>query len=127
MLRLIGGIIAGVVAWFIIVTVLDIGLRFGWPAYGAVEKAMAFTLPMMIARLSISAISSLLSGYVAATIEKGKWAALVAGIVLLVLFVPIHYGLWAKFPAWYHLTFLVSLPVLSLAGGRLMRPRLAMV
>ena len=125
MLRLIGGIIAGVVAWFVIVTVLDVGLRFSWPAYGAVEKSLQFTLPMMAARLSISAISSLASGYVAAVIEKGKWAALVAGIILLVLFAPVHYSLWPRFPAWYHLTFLISLPLLSYIGGRLMRPRLA--
>jgi hypothetical protein len=127
MLRLIGGIIAGVVAWFVIVTVLDVGLRFSWPAYGAVEKTLLFTLPMMAARLSISAISSLASGYVAAMIEKGKWAALVAGIILLLLFVPLHYPLWSRFPGWYHLTFLISLPLLSFVGGRLIRPRLAMV
>ena len=60
MLRLVGGVIAGIVAWIVIVTALNLGLRHGWPAYAAVEKAMAFTVPMMVARLSMSAVSSLM-------------------------------------------------------------------
>jgi len=31
----------------------------------------------------------------------------------------VHYSIWDKFPIWYHLTFLVSLPLLSAIGGSL--------
>jgi hypothetical protein len=120
-MRLIGGIVVGVLAWGIVVTILNLGLRHGWPAYGAVEKAMLFTVPMMAARLSISGISSLVSGYVAAAIGRSGQAALIAGVLLLLIFLPIHYTIWSKFPLWYHLTFLVSLPVLSIIGGRFAR------
>jgi hypothetical protein len=34
------------------------------------------------------------------------------------LFVPVHVGLWATFPVWYHLLFLGSLVPLVLAGAR---------
>jgi hypothetical protein len=119
MWRQIGGIVVGFVAWFLIVSVLNLGLRYGLQGYAAVEKAMTFTLEMMIARLSISAISSLAGGYLAALVGRGGRAPLVAGVVLLLMFIPIHYSIWSRFPIWYHLTFLISLPLLSFVGGRL--------
>jgi hypothetical protein len=125
MLRQIGGAIIGVIAWGVVVTVLNLGLRHGWPAYAAVEKAMLFTVPMMAARLSISGISSLVSGFVAAAIGRSGQAALIAGVLLLLIFLPIHYAIWSKFPLWYHLTFLTSLPVLSIIGGQFSRPHAA--
>jgi hypothetical protein len=117
MFRLVAGVVAGVITWGVIVTVLNLGLRHGFPGYAGVEKAMAFTVPMMAARLSISAISSVLSGYLAAAIDGEMWAPIVAGTILLLIFIPIHYPLWEKFPLWYHLTFLTSLLVLSALGG----------
>lgn len=78
---------------------------------------MTFTVTMMAARLGISFIATLAGGYTAAAIGKRQTAALITGIVLLLLFIPVHYGLWHKFPLWYHLTFLISLPVLSVIGG----------
>jgi hypothetical protein len=124
MLRKILGAIAGVVAWGVVVTLINMGLRAAWPDYAGVDKAMtlAFTLPMMAARLSESAVSSLVSGYVAALVSKERlWGSLLAGLVLLAIFAPIHYQIGNKLPLWYHLTFLTSLPVLSLIGGRLRR------
>ena len=121
MLRLIGGVAAGIVAWGIVVTVINLGLRHGWHDYAAVEKAMTFTLPMMITRLSMSAVSSLVGGFLAALVDR--WAPLVAGTILLLLFVPVHYSIWDKFPIWYHLTFLISLPLLSVVGGTFVRAK----
>jgi hypothetical protein len=117
--RLIGGVIAGVVAWTVLATILNLALRHGWADYAAVEKAMAFTVPMMAARLAMSAICSLAAGFAAARLDKR--APLIAGTILLLLFIPVHYALWSKFPIWYHLTFLASLPLLSLAGGKISR------
>jgi len=42
---------------------------------------------------------------------------LIAGLILLALFIPQHILLWPKFPVWYHLTFLLSLVPLTSAGG----------
>ena len=117
MIRLAGGVIAGLVIWIAGVTVLNIGLRHGLAGYAAVEKTMAFTLPMLIARLAISAAGSVASGYGAVLVGRSPRSATAAGFILLLLFLPVHYLLFDRFPLWYHLTFLVSLPVLSIAGG----------
>ncbi|HEY4113583.1 MAG TPA: hypothetical protein VGM17_05920 [Rhizomicrobium sp.] len=125
MLRIIGGAVAGAITWFVVVTILNFGLRYGWPDYHAVEKAMTFTLPMMIARLTESGISSIAGGYVAATIGRERvWSPLFAGVILLIPFGYFHlFIIFAKFPIWYHLTFLTSLIVLSLLGGSFVRRR----
>jgi hypothetical protein len=121
MLRLVGGAVTNVIVWVIVVSLVNLAVRHGWPAYAAVEKAMTFTLPMMVARLSMSAVSSLAGGAVARTIDRSRSAPLVGGIILLLVFLPEHYALWPRFPVWYHLTFLTSLPVLGWAGGRIAR------
>jgi hypothetical protein len=76
----------------------------------------------MIARLCISFVSTLAAGAVAGWISRNRstWP-LITGIVLLAIFVPIHLSIWNHFPIWYHLTFLISLPALSIIGGRLAR------
>ncbi len=125
MWRQIGGAIAGIVAWVALVIVFDLVLRRVWPDYAAVEKAMTFTLSMMIARLSESGVASLLGGAIAAVLGRDRLKPpLIAGIVLLIPFSYFHYFvLWSKFPVWYHLTFLGSLVILSVAGGRIARGR----
>jgi hypothetical protein len=117
MARLIGAIVGGLVLWIAAVTVLNLGLRHGLAGYAGVEKSMAFTLPMLIARLAISAVASLASGYGAARLGRGRRAATVTGVLLLLLFLPVHYMLFSRFPLWYHAVFLLSLPLLSMAGG----------
>ena len=118
MLRSIGGIIGGAILWLLAVVAMNKGLELVWADYKVAEPTFAFTLAMMVARLSMCGLASLLSGYIAALIGKDRWvSALGAGVVLLVVFIPVHIGLWDKFPIAYHLTFLASLPTLSLLGG----------
>ena len=119
MFRVIAGVVIGLAVWVAVISLLDRSLRYGWHDYAAVYKAMTFTVPMMMARLSESAVSSLISGYVAALVARGGWAPLVAGTITLLFFIPVHYSIWSHFPIWYHLTFLTSLPVLSYLGGNL--------
>src|SRR5215510_13026023 len=124
MLKMILGAVAGLVAWILLVTVSGLILRATWPEYAAVAESMAFTLPMLVARLAISAMTLLIAARVAALVAPRATAAtLLLGIVLLVGFVPIHVNLWSRFPVWYHLTFLVTLIPLSVIGGRLGRMR----
>jgi len=115
---IIGAVVGGLVAWTVVATLLNLGLRFGWPAYAAVEKAMTFTLGMQLARLAMGVLASLAAGYTAAWISRRKpIAAWVLVILLLALFIPIHYRLWERFPAWYHATFILSLVVFTLLGA----------
>jgi hypothetical protein len=122
MLRKIAAVIAALVAWGVVVVILNLGLRYGFPGYAAVEKAMAFTLGMMAARLAISFVATLSAGAVTAWIARDRltWP-LITGVVLLAIFIPVHLHIWEHFPLWYHLTFLPSLPILSVVGGRLAR------
>jgi hypothetical protein len=111
-------VVAGLVAWLIMVTVAGIILRLSWPAYASVAAAMTFTLPMLMARLSIGALATLGTGFVTAIIApRSSIARVMPGLLLLLAFIPQHIMLWDKFPIWYHLTFLVSLVPVTWVGG----------
>src|SRR5262249_23664649 len=119
-LRIAGAVIAAVVTWFLVATVVNLALRAFWPHYHEAEIAFNFTFAMKFARLGLGAISTLGAGFVAAWIDKGRMrAATLTGLVLLGLFIPGHYRIWDKFPVWYHLTFLLSLLPLTLLGAAL--------
>jgi len=125
-LRTIWGAILGPIVWLALATALNLVLRYTWHDYAMVEKAMTFTVPMMAARLTVSGIGSLVGGVAAAAVGRNRVASpLLAGLILLAIFAPFHLTIWPKFPIWYHLTFLISLPVLSLLGGRLARSQSA--
>ena len=112
------GVVAGLVAWVTIVTVAGVLMRLSWPAYASVAAAMTFTVPMLLARLSISALATLAMGLVTAMLApQSMIARLMPGILLLLAFIPLHIRLWDRFPVWYHLTFLVSLVPLTYVGG----------
>ena len=124
--RLIIGAVAGVVAWLVAIVALGVVVRFAWPEMAAIRDMTMLTFPMLVTRLSISAIGSIVGGVLAANIGRDAVKApLGAGVILLLVFVPYHLTIWQNFPVWYHLTFFLSLPVLSLFGGWLTRPRAA--
>ena len=112
------GVAAGLAVWVIVATVAGFIMRVSWPAYASVASAMTFTLPMMIARLSIGALATIAMGIVTAAIAKSVIVRLIPGVLMLVIFIPQHIMLWEKFPVWYHLTFLLSLVPLTYLGGR---------
>jgi hypothetical protein len=114
------GIVAGLITWFVVATIGNLLLRALMPGYAEAEIAMRFTLAMMFARLFLGALSSACSGFAVAWISKGSVrAAMVLGVLLTALFIPVHYGLWDKFPPWYHLLFLASLFLLVVLGALL--------
>jgi len=112
------GVVAGLMAWVSVVVVVGEIMRRSWPAYANVAAAMTFTLPMMVARLSIGALATLAAGFVTAVIvPQSTLVKLMPGVLLLVAFIPQHIMLWNTFPIWYHLTFLLSLVPLTYIGG----------
>jgi hypothetical protein len=118
MARGILGVVGGLLTFMAVVAVAGIIMRGAWPEYARVADAMTFTLPMMIARLTIGALATLAAGLVTAVIAKRSMLVRVApGLLLLVAFIPQHVMLWEKFPIWYHLTFLLSLVPLTYLGG----------
>jgi len=123
-MRTIGAVAAGLVVWIVVATIGNLALRFSWPAYAAVEKAMAFTLGMLVARLILGAVASLGAGFTVAWLGRRKpIAAWSLVILLLAIFIPVHYTLWHRFPAWYHVVFIASLVVFTLLGAMRRLPR----
>jgi|SRR6185369_2265432 len=114
----IAAVVSGLLAFVAVVTLAGAVMRGAWPDYARVADAMTFTLPMMIARLTIGALATMAAGLVAALITRGSTLVRLApGFLLLVGFIPQHVMLWTKFPVWYHLTFLLSLVPLTYLGG----------
>ena len=113
------GVVAGLAVWMIVVGVAGLLLRVAWPEYVSAAGAMKFTFSMKLTRLSIGALATLATGLVTAVITRSTTAILIAGALLLLLFIPQHVTLWDKFPVWYHMTFLLSLVPLTYAGGRM--------
>jgi hypothetical protein len=120
MLRIAGGVLVGAVTWIFAVAALGFVLREAWPQMAEIREMTLLTVPMLFARLAVSALSSVAGGFAASLTsgEKVK-ASLGSGVLLLLVFVPYHTTIWHSFPVWYHLTFFVSLPVLGAAGGAL--------
>ena len=120
--------VAGLVTWAVVVTILNFGLRAAIPGYHAAELAlqatgaMQFTAAMKAGRLIEAALTSLAAGAVVAWIDPTKkWTPWLVGAIVLVMFLPIHVKLWNTFPIWYHLTFLVPLVPLVVLGATLVR------
>jgi hypothetical protein len=122
MLRSILAVVGGFAAWALVATLLNFGLRAGLAGYTQAEPAMTFTLSMKVARLIVGALASLAAGAAAGLIAPTKtgprW---VLGSIILALFIPVHIQLWARFPVWYHLTFLVTLVPLVALGAALIQ------
>lgn len=128
MIRNIGAVIAGLVAWVVIGTILDRGMRVFWPDYAAAVPPMVFTLPMMFARLTEGAVTTTAAGFANRLIARTSlWPAVIQGVVILLLFLPAHYKLWHNFPVWYHLTFLGYLIPLTFLGAMLLPRGMARV
>jgi len=122
MWRKILAVATGLVAWIVIVSLINRGLRLWLPGYAAAEPAMTFTLVMKTARLLMAGVTSLAAGAVVrAVAPTSSWAPWIAGLILLGLFLPSHIYLWSRFPLWYHLTFLITLAPLVALGGQLTR------
>jgi hypothetical protein len=124
MWRTIAGIVAGLIAWAVVVTILNFGLRAAIPGYHAAEATLQFSLAMKAGRLIEAAITSIVAGAVVSLIEPSKkWAPWVVGLLILAMFLPVHINLWSTFPVWYHLAFLVPLAPLVALGASLTKHR----
>lgn len=118
MIRSIAAVIIAILTWFVVATIGNWLLRAILLGYTAVEKSMDFSLLMLLCRLGLGLVSSFCSGAACAAIATQRSrAATVAAVVLLLLFLPVHYMLLNKFPIWYHLFFLVTLPTFVLLGA----------
>ncbi len=118
MVRTVVAVVAGLIVWFVVATLVNLLFRALWPAYAEVEIGMNFTLAMLLGRLLLGALSSLCAGLTLAWIAKGNGRTVkVLGILLTLVFIPVHYHVWDKFPLAYHLIFLASLLPVTVLGA----------
>jgi len=123
MTRSILATVLGVATWIAVATTLNLVLRGMLPGYREAEPVMAFTLVMLVARLVLGGLASISAGAVCFAVARAQRPVQVLAVLLVLVFVPMHYGLWDRFPAWYHLVFLVSLAPLTLFGAGLVARR----
>ena len=122
MWRTVASVIAGLVAWAIVVTILNMGLRVAIPGYHPAEATLQFTMAMKVGRLTEAALTSLAAGTVIGFIDPArKWVPWLVGAIVLAMFLPVHMKLWNAFPVWYHLSFLLPLVPLVALGAALVR------
>lgn len=131
MVRMILGVVVGFIVWSVLWLGSDqvlISLSRSW--YGkhqfAFEDAMlnqsAFTPDntILLMHLVRAAIISLMSGFIAAFVAgENRKAPMFLGILLLLFGLMVQVMAWSYLPIWYHVTFLILLVPLTVAGGRL--------
>ncbi len=122
MVRRIGAIVAGFVAWWGVVGIATLLARATWPAYALAEPSRAYTFEMLLTRLATGMLATLAAGAVVAWLTRSERKAVYwLGAVLLLLSVGDHYRVWVQYPVWYHLFYLSYLVPLALLGGRLVK------
>lgn len=136
MLRIILGVIAGFIVWSILWVGLGAVLSAISPDwYGkilnefnaAVAARTPYTLDWKIVvwLLVQSVIVSLLSGFIAALIAKESVkSTLLLGILLLLFGVFVQAAHWNYLPLWYHIPFLLLLIPMSFLGGKLRQSKI---
>jgi len=124
MLRIISGVVAGFFVWSILWVGVDALLRAVWADYNRSVEAMSFTSAMLFVPLALSAICSIIAGFVAAKISReNSNSPFVLGVLLLIAGIFAQMSVWDKIPLWYHLAFWILLVPATVFGGKLARPK----
>ena len=119
-IRVIAGLVVGILSAVGIARVAFATLQSVWPEYAAAAPDKAYTLPMLWARLGIAALLTLISAAVATLVAADRRVAWVLGSLFVVVSLPSHlHYVWADYPAWYHAVYLLSLVPVAWLGGKL--------
>jgi hypothetical protein len=120
MKRSILACIAGLLTWFVVVSVINRVLRLSLPDYTAAEHTLQFTLLMKWARLLMAIATSVAAGAVTRWVAPAsRYAPWIVGTLVFAMFLPAHIAIWNRFPVWYHLTFLLTIIPAVLVGAML--------
>jgi hypothetical protein len=119
-IRAVGAILAGAVAWEAAVLLATLAGRLVWPDYAAVETERNFALDMLLSRLAVGALATLVFGAVVAWVVRGDRRTVRVILALWLTYSVVdHYLVWDQFPVWYHLVYLAYVVPLALLGARL--------
>jgi len=111
------GVALGLLSWVVIGSAALFVLPLLWTAYALAAPTKAYTIAMLLGRLTVAVADSATAGCVAARVG-GPQAAWWLGILLVACSTPVHLiSVWTDYPLWYHLAYLLPLvPVTGLAG-----------
>ncbi len=124
MLRIILGVVAGFFVWSILWVGIDAVLKGVWAGYKENVEAMNFSPAMLIVPLILSAVCSIIAGFVAALIAReNSKSPLILGALLLIVGIFVQMTVWEKVPLWYHLAFWILLIPMTVFGGKLIQLR----
>ena len=124
LLRFFAGLVLGWATSWVILNGGFALLRASWPEYALAEPEKAYTLAMLFVRLLIFSSMIVATSSVATLVAGDKRVAWVAGGLILALSIPPHLYpgyVWDDYPAWYHITYLLSILPLALFGGQAVR------
>jgi hypothetical protein len=117
--RRVVGIVAGGVTAIALALTATLLARWLWPAYAAAEPSRAYSVGMLVLRLTVGVMCTAGAAVVTTRVVRdGGRAAWWLGALGVVLSLPDHlFRVWAAYPVWYHAVYLAFLvPVAGLAG-----------
>ncbi len=118
--RLVAGIAAGFIGWFIVFFGTDSVLKRVWASYASANEGARFSKTILIILLIVSVASSFAAGYVASMIaresRKSTW---ILGAVLVIGAVFFQLTDWDRAALWFNVAFLVSIMPFTILGGYL--------
>jgi hypothetical protein len=119
-------VIAGFILWSVLWICFNMLLHKAGLISAALTQPLVAPAPLL-ALLVGSVVISVLSGYLAAAIAGVPSMPAVATLGVLLLLTGIYFQsqVWHLMPLWYHLTFLILVIPMCLAGARLREPRAA--
>jgi hypothetical protein len=91
-LKIVLGVLLGFVVWFGVATVGNPLIRQSIAGCAEAEPAMKFTLPMLLARLTLGGVSSVAAGFVCAVALRCATAVKFFASLLVLFFIPVHCG-----------------------------------
>jgi len=105
--RFLLSLLAGLAGVQFVMAVASIIARVFWPGYALAAGNRAFTLTMLIARLSVGAFAVLFGSLMAArTSPRALLSSVGTGSLVLTVSVPWHVHIWSAYPLWYHAVYL---------------------
>jgi hypothetical protein len=130
MVRIVLGVIAGLISWIIVWIGSEKIIAAIWPAFGIHQKAFedavknggqyAADTTMLLTQLVLGLIVSVMAGSLAALIaDENSRAPIAVGCGLLILGILKTVMSWQYVPLWYHIIFTAILLPMAILGGKL--------
>ncbi|MBM4267514.1 MAG: hypothetical protein FJ144_13020 [Deltaproteobacteria bacterium] len=126
-LRLVFGIVAGCLGAAVVAGVGFFALRTFWSGYAEAEPEKAYSLGMLLARLTVGALCAAGVAITATIVARdgGRAAWWFGALFLLLSLRPHLYTVWDDYPVWYHFVYLGYLVPIAGFTGRFAARRLS--